>query len=61
LVPFRNEFVIATKFGFKVAAEGKWADLDSCPENLRKVAEQSLKRLKTDVIDLFDQYRVMIG
>ena len=58
LAPFRNEVVIATKFGFKAAANGMWTDLDSCTENIRKVAEQSLKRLKTDVIDLFYQHRV---
>ncbi|SDJ17628.1 aldo/keto reductase [Flavobacterium noncentrifugens] len=56
LAPFRNEVVIATKFGFK---EGK-PDLgmDSRPENIRAVAEASLKRLKTDHIDLFYQHRV---
>lgn len=56
LAPFRNEIVIATKFGFK---DGKTsAGLDSRPENIRHVAEQSLKRLKTDRIDLFYQHRV---
>lgn len=56
LEPFRKEVVIATKFGFK---EGKTAlGLDSRPENIRAVAEASLKRLKTDVIDLFYQHRV---
>jgi len=56
LEPFRNEVVIATKFGFK---EGKTAlGLDSRPENIRAVAEAALKRLKTDVIDLFYQHRV---
>jgi len=58
LEPFRKEVVIATKFGFKEAEDGKWSELDSRPENIRKVAEQSLKRLKTDVIDLFYQHRV---
>ncbi|MDN3585044.1 aldo/keto reductase [Pedobacter aquatilis] len=58
LEPFRNEVVIATKFGFRAAADGKWTELDSRPENIRKVAEQSLKRLKTDVIDLYYQHRV---
>lgn len=56
LEPFRGEVVIATKFGFK---EGKVAlGLDSRPENIRAVAEASLKRLKTEVIDLFYQHRV---
>jgi len=56
LAPFRNEIVIATKFGFK---DGKpTTGLDSRPENIRAVAEASLKRLKTDVIDLFYQHRV---
>jgi len=56
LAPFRNEVVIATKFGFK---EGKPSSgLDSRPENIRAVAEASLKRLKTGVIDLLYQHRV---
>ena len=56
LAPFRNEIVIATKFGFK---DGKpTTGLDSRPENIRAVAEASLKRLKTDVIDLFYQHRM---
>lgn len=56
LEPFRKEVVIATKFGFK---EGKTAlGLDSRPENIRAVAEAALKRLRTDVIDLFYQHRV---
>ncbi|MGQ7944423.1 aldo/keto reductase [Flavobacterium sp. WC2509] len=56
LQPFRKEVVIATKFGFKegIVAKG----MDSRPENIRAVAEESLKRLKTDVIDLFYQHRV---
>ncbi|CAN5797873.1 aldo/keto reductase [soil metagenome] len=58
LAPFRTEVVIATKFGFKAATDGKWSELDSRPENIRKVAEESLRRLKTDVIDLFYQHRV---
>ncbi len=56
LAPFRKEVVIATKFGFKEGEPGK--GLDSRPERIRKVAEESLKRLKTDVIDLFYQHRV---
>ncbi|RYF64552.1 MAG: aldo/keto reductase, partial [Cytophagaceae bacterium] len=56
LMPFRSEVVIATKFGFK---EGKTAlGLDSRPETIRSVAEASLKRLRTEVIDLFYQHRV---
>lgn len=56
LAPFRNEVVIATKFGFK---DGK-PDLgmDSRPETIQAVAEAALKRLKTDYIDLFYQHRV---
>ncbi len=56
LAPFRDEVVIATKFGFLngVPAQG----MDSRPENIRKVAEESLQRLKTDRIDLFYQHRV---
>lgn len=56
LKPFRSEAVIATKFGFK---EGKTAlGLDSRPENIRSVAEAALKRMGTDVIDLYYQHRV---
>ena len=58
LQPFRDKVVIATKFGWKPNAEGKWFDLDSRPEHIREVAEASLKRLRTDVIDLFYQHRV---
>jgi len=56
LAPFRSKVVIATKFGFHngIVAEG----VDSRPENIRAVAEASLRRLKTDVIDLFYQHRV---
>jgi aryl-alcohol dehydrogenase-like predicted oxidoreductase len=57
LSPFRDRVVIATKFGFKFDG-GKQAGLDSRPDNIRKVAEASLKRLKTDVIDLLYQHRV---
>ena len=58
LAPFRREVVIATKFGFKIDAAGKQAGLDSRPEHIKEVAEASLKRLRTDVIDLFYQHRV---
>ena len=53
----RDRVVIATKFGFRIEG-GKQAGLDSRPEHVRQVAEASLKRLKTDVIDLFYQHRV---
>ncbi len=56
LEPFRNEVVIATKFGFKNAKTSE--GLDSRPETIRAVAEASLKRLRTDRIDLFYQHRV---
>jgi aryl-alcohol dehydrogenase-like predicted oxidoreductase len=56
LEPFRDEVVIATKFGFKDADNQK--GLDSRPENVRAVADASLKRLRTDRIDLFYQHRV---
>jgi aryl-alcohol dehydrogenase-like predicted oxidoreductase len=58
LAPFRDKVVIATKFGFKFDANGKQAGLDSRPEHIKEVADASLKRLKTDVIDLFYQHRV---
>ena len=57
LAPIRNEVVIATKFGFNIV-DGKMTGVNSRPENIRKVAEESLKRLRTDVIDLFYQHRV---
>jgi aryl-alcohol dehydrogenase-like predicted oxidoreductase len=59
LEPFRKQVAIATKFGFKHdPATGKMAGLDSRPAHIKEVAEASLKRLKTDVIDLFYQHRV---
>ena len=58
LAPFRGKVAIATKFGFKPDADGKWTDLDSRPEHIREVAETSLKRLKVNAIDLFYQHRV---
>src|SRR5437764_387232 len=57
LAPFRTEVKIATKFGFKIE-NGKQAGLESRPDHIKEVAEASLKRLKTDVIDLFYQHRV---
>ena len=59
LAPFREQVAIATKFGFKVGAEGGDSDgVDSRPEHIREVAEASLKRLKIETIDLFYQHRV---
>jgi aryl-alcohol dehydrogenase-like predicted oxidoreductase len=59
LAPFRERVKIATKFGFKLDPNtGKQAGLDSRPEHIKEVAEASLKRLRTDVIDLFYQHRV---
>jgi aryl-alcohol dehydrogenase-like predicted oxidoreductase len=60
LAPVRNQVVIATKFGFKPDPNGepRWSALDSRPEHIKEVAHASLKRLKTDVIDLFYQHRV---
>jgi aryl-alcohol dehydrogenase-like predicted oxidoreductase len=57
LAPFRDQVVIATKFGFNIV-EGKQSGLNSRPEHIKEVAEASLKRLKTDRIDLFYQHRV---
>jgi len=57
LAPFRKDVVIATKFGFRIE-NGKQAGLHSGPEHIKEVAEASLKRLRTDVIDLFYQHRV---
>src|SRR5207248_8204594 len=58
LAPFRRQVVIATKFGFKFGAKGEQLGLNSRPEHIKEVAEASLKRLRTDVIDLFYQHRV---
>ena len=59
LAPLREQVVIATKFGFKIDPNtGKQAGLDSRPAHIKEVAEASLKRLKTEVIDLFYQHRV---
>ncbi|MEP6513137.1 MAG: aldo/keto reductase [Parafilimonas sp.] len=57
LSPLRKDVVIATKFGFKLE-NGAITGADSRPENIRKVADESLRRLKTDYIDLFYQHRV---
>jgi aryl-alcohol dehydrogenase-like predicted oxidoreductase len=59
LQPVRDRVKIATKFGFKPGPDGgRWSGLDSRPEHIKEVAEASLKRLRTDVIDLFYQHRV---
>jgi aryl-alcohol dehydrogenase-like predicted oxidoreductase len=59
LAPFRGKVVIATKFGWKLDPNtGKQVGLDSRPAHIKEVADASLKRLKTDVIDLFYQHRV---
>ncbi len=58
LAPFRDQVVIATKFGFHFDAGGKQAGLNSRPEHIKEVAEASLQRLRTDRIDLFYQHRV---
>src|SRR6266436_5012488 len=58
LAPMRRQVVIATKFGFKIGPKGEQIGLDSRPEHIKEVADASLKRLRTDVIDLFYQHRV---
>src|ERR1700720_2201095 len=59
LAPVREQVVIATKFGWKLDPKtGKQAGLDSRPEHIKQVAEASLKRLRTNAIDLFYQHRV---
>jgi aryl-alcohol dehydrogenase-like predicted oxidoreductase len=60
LAPFRDRVVIATKFGWEANPEdgGKWSALNSRPAHIKKVAEESLKRLRVDAIDLYYQHRV---
>src|SRR5260221_12395340 len=58
LAPVRAQVVIATKFGFQFDEAGKQAGLNSRPEHIKQVVEASLKRLRTDVIDLLYQHRV---
>jgi aryl-alcohol dehydrogenase-like predicted oxidoreductase len=60
LAPFREKVVIATKFGWEANPSdgGKWTALNSRPEHIKRVAEESLKRLRIDAIDLFYQHRV---
>jgi aryl-alcohol dehydrogenase-like predicted oxidoreductase len=58
LAPLRQQVVIATKFGFKIGPKREQTGLDSRPEHIKEVADASLNRLRTDVIDLFYQHRV---
>jgi len=60
LEPFKGKVAVATKFGWRPNSDGsgKWQELDSSPEHIKKVAEASLKRLRVDCIDLFYQHRV---
>jgi aryl-alcohol dehydrogenase-like predicted oxidoreductase len=58
LAPFRDRVVIATKFGFEFDGKGGQSGMNSRPEHIKQVADAALKRLGTDVIDLFYQHRV---
>jgi aryl-alcohol dehydrogenase-like predicted oxidoreductase len=60
LAPFRGDVIIATKFGWQANPNdgGKWSALNSRPDHIKQVAEESLKRLKVDAIDLYYQHRV---
>src|SRR5882672_8330250 len=60
LAPYRDQVVIATKFGFELDPNGgpKWVGLNSRPEHIKEAAEGCLKRLKVDTLDLFYQHRV---
>jgi aryl-alcohol dehydrogenase-like predicted oxidoreductase len=58
LLPYREDVVIATKFGFRLDSEGRQVGLSSDPEHIKQVADASLKRLNVDVIELFYQHRV---
>jgi aryl-alcohol dehydrogenase-like predicted oxidoreductase len=59
LAPVREQAVIATKFGWQAnATDGKWSELNSRPDRIRQAVDGSLKRLRTDVIDLLYQHRV---
>lgn len=58
LAPYRDKVVIATKFGFTFGDDNKQQNLNSRPDHIRQAIEGSLKRLKTDVIDLYYQHRV---
>ena len=58
LAPYRDQVVVATKFGFDIGPEGDVKGLNSQPEHIKQVVDASLKRLKTDSIDLLYQHRV---
>src|SRR5258708_17958428 len=58
LAPVRAQVVVATKFGFQFDEAGKQAGMNSRPDHIKQVADASLKRLRTEVIDLFYQHRV---
>ena len=58
IAPFRDKIVLSTKFGHEYGADKKWVRLNSQPNYIRKMTEQSLKRLRTDYIDLYYQHRV---
>ena len=58
VAPFRDKVVIATKFGFTFGSNRGQSGMDSRPEHIKQVAEESLKRLNTDAVDLFYQHRV---
>ena len=58
LAPYREEVVIATKFGFTFDTDGRQSGLSSRPEHIKQVADASLQRLRVDTIDLFYQHRV---
>lgn len=58
LAPFKNEVIIATKFGFAPDKDGRWSQLDSRPEHIKLAVEGSLKRLNVEAIDLLYQHRV---
>ncbi len=61
LAPYRDRVVIATKFGFLIGSDGRQSGMDSRPAHIREVVEASLKRLRTETIDLFYQHRVDPG
>jgi aryl-alcohol dehydrogenase-like predicted oxidoreductase len=58
LAPYRDRVVIATKFGFRIGPDGRQNGMDSRPEHIREVVEASLRRLRTETIDLLYQHRV---
>jgi len=58
LAPYRDRVIIATKFGFRIGPDGRQSGMDSRPEHIREVVEASLRRLRTETIDLLYQHRV---